>query len=497
MTNPDVGSVSSRWEDEGKRVGAGLTGAGCVVVVGDQAELAAEVALGLGREQARRRRVAIVDLVGELPTLQRLVPADFPYGVMDAFFYGVSLAKIAHPIDPARNLFILPSGVAPMDHDALLRDDRWRRLAESFRDADTLLLLVVPDQAPGLDVLLLAVADGLVAVGTPRVAPGVRVLETVLPASPPSTVALEPPPADIQVALPAAAERPIVRQTVRDRHDDARPVESMPTAGVALDSRLHRYGDAAGQAPSAHSTRPLAWLGAAAVAIAAAALVLTRGRATEQPPRAPLVSGDTMASVALQAGAIDTASGTGAAVADTDAAPPPPPVISAAVPAVPEPANAAAYAIEIATVARRQDGAALIERNAQGLPAATISVVGTASGRRRSYPVLAGAYREPAQADSLLRVLRRQGLLNPAQGSVVHAPYALLVAERIPRAQVPLIVARHRARGLPAYALLQPDGSVRLFAGAFENPEQASLLLATLPPEHRQLRVAYRTGRIF
>jgi hypothetical protein len=53
------------------------------------------------------------------------------------------------------------------------------------------------------------------------------------------------------------------------------------------------------------------------------------------------------------------------------------------------------------------------------------------------------------------------------------------------------------ARGVPAYALVQDDDSVRLFAGAFETAAAAVPLDADLRAAGLAPQLAYRTGRTF
>jgi hypothetical protein len=53
------------------------------------------------------------------------------------------------------------------------------------------------------------------------------------------------------------------------------------------------------------------------------------------------------------------------------------------------------------------------------------------------------------------------------------------------------------ARGVPAYALLQDDGTVRLYAGAFDAAAAAVPLDADLRGAGFTPALAYRTGRTF
>ncbi len=154
-----------RWEEATRGVTPLLQDRTCIVVVGEQDEDAANVALALAKADIRTRRVAIVDAVGELAPLQRLLPRDArSHGVIDHFLHGVSLRKIAHPANPDGTLFVLPSGVGPFDYATLLRRERWRRLTMAFRGEGALLCIVLPRDAEGLPGFV-EDTDGIVLVG--------------------------------------------------------------------------------------------------------------------------------------------------------------------------------------------------------------------------------------------------------------------------------------------------------------------------------------------
>ena len=206
MTTP-LGPILSHWEAEGYQHASALDSCAGAVVIGENPSTAAEVALGIARVQARRRRVAVADTVGELGPLEDLVPMDAPYGLIDSFFYGVSLNKIAYTVDPAKNLIIFPSGASPIDHEALLSSDRWAKLLDGFRAAEGLLLIVAPAESSALSQII-EVMDGVVLVGNVAAAPGTRVLAHArLPMSSPKptppTGATIQPPASTSVPTPA------------------------------------------------------------------------------------------------------------------------------------------------------------------------------------------------------------------------------------------------------------------------------------------------------
>jgi hypothetical protein len=57
-------------------------------------------------------------------------------------------------------------------------------------------------------------------------------------------------------------------------------------------------------------------------------------------------------------------------------------------------------------------------------------------------------------------------------------------------------VADFVTRGIAAYALAQTDGSTKLYVGAFESPEQASLAATALRVAGVTPVLEYRTGRM-
>ena len=168
------------WEREGATVGATLDGVYAIVVLGDDADATARVAMGIARAQARHRRVAVGDLLGEAPPIQSLVQDEVAHGITDSFVYGVSMTKIAYPVDEAGELFVMPSGTEPIDYDAILPNARWRRLASGFREVGALLVLAAPASARRIEELVGGL-DGAVLVGemVPRNLPVAQVLAGV------------------------------------------------------------------------------------------------------------------------------------------------------------------------------------------------------------------------------------------------------------------------------------------------------------------------------
>jgi len=113
------------------------------------------------------------------------------------------------------------------------------------------------------------------------------------------------------------------------------------------------------------------------------------------------------------------------------------------------------------------------------------------------FRVVAGAYPDSASAAALLDTLRARGSSDAGRAVIERFPYALLVARDVPDSAVASRVSVYRTRGLPVYALLQSDGTARLFAGAFKEPDEATLLYDALRTSGIQTSLVYRTGRVY
>jgi hypothetical protein len=134
------------------------------------------------------------------------------------------------------------------------------------------------------------------------------------------------------------------------------------------------------------------------------------------------------------------------------------------------------------------------------MPAATISLVPIGDTEATWYKVHAGAYADSAQAEQLLASLRRRRVVPDSAGSVVRAPFGLLIDSI---AAQPGMTSRVRerldslsAKQVSAYSLRQNDGSAKLYVGAFETPDQSSLAATALRVAGLTPVLAYRTGRI-
>lgn len=163
-------------------------------------------------------------------------------------------------------------------------------------------------------------------------------------------------------------------------------------------------------------------------------------------------------------------------------------------------AAAAAFSIEILNANTAEGANFELQRHGAMMPAATISLVPIGDTEVIWYKVFAGALRDSAQAERLLASLRRRQIVAESMGSVVRTPFALRV-DSVPAQAAVSSKAREKVqalatRGIAAYALSQRDGSARLYAGAFETPEQSSLAATALRVAGLTPVLEYRTGRV-
>ena len=448
------------WNEEGRRIGVTLDAFHAIVVVGTDPTAAAETALGIARVQAVHRRVAVGDLLGEAPPIQALVSGDDPHGIVDSFVYGVSLSKIAQQVPDAGELFVMPTGIGPVDYEELFGSNRWRRLIAGFREVGALLVLVAPTDAPMVHALV-DVSDGAVIVG-------------------------EKVPAEVSVAQSLAWVRPR-RGAVAPAASDASagPVpEATPTSGAAVPSGASGPQRWIGGVLALLVLLALVYWGASAysqrravqqaVADSAARVAANRVRVTDSIAR---LRRDSIVrdSLALLEGAV------------TDSFPvyrPANPIDSAA---------AVGYSILLSKYNTKSGAILDLFGRFARLPASTYGM----ETPSRFYLLLAGAFPSRASAESLLVRLRVQGTLARDFGSVDRYPLAFLVDSGVAPREALGRLNRYHARGLPVYGLRQPNGTLRLYFGAYANPEQASLAVPQVRDAGMRPLLVYRIGRVF
>lgn len=161
-------------------------------------------------------------------------------------------------------------------------------------------------------------------------------------------------------------------------------------------------------------------------------------------------------------------------------------------------ANASAFAIEV-VAANTVSGANSQIRDgvvSGAFPVPTVSPV-MLGGRSVWYKAIVGAWPTRMGADSLLATLRTKGVVRAGAGLVVRVPFALLLADGVSRDSADVLVRQWTARGVGAYALVQDDGRVRVFAGAFATPSEAAPLAASVRDAGAAPVMAIRTGRAY
>ncbi len=430
------------WEEAGRRAAASLpVETFALVVLGKDAECTAHAALGLARALSDRQQVALADLLGESRTLAALVDDPDAPGIADSFVHGVSLNRVARPVPGTERLFILPAGGFEAAAPDVLASTRWDRLARGFREVNALLIVVASADEPEAEGLARRLG-GAIIVGTDVVlGPDVHTLATLLPVpSAPGAHAPAIAAEDTANAPPLGTEPP----------DAAR---------------------GAARAPS--RTRLLALVALLVVVGVGGALSL---RSSSAPP--PVALPPAPAPVE-RVPAVDTV-----------------PVDTTALPiANPEDsARAVAFTVELLAT-NTLAGAVLALKDS--LSAGTVSPALLGGSRSLWFRVVAGAYASRREADSLLADLVRRKRATDGSARVLQAPFGFRLEMNVPRDTTPLALARWRRSGLPAYALVQDDGKVTIFAGAFERPDQAALLLPALRDASVGPDLAYRTGRTY
>lgn len=466
---------STEWvRAEAKRLAPLLEGQHAVVISGPDADTSAAVALAIAHLHGATRRVAIADLVGDVRVLTEAVFGgdEDPHGISDSFLYGVSLNRIARPIDPSGNVFLMPSGTEPVALEAVYRNDRWRRLGAGFQQVGALLLVVAVRDVNGFDSLCQYVG-ALLPVGesSPPAIPDVQ------------TLWLAPPP--------PPAER--VRQVERARV-------------VATEDRGQRQ------------SRMLATLAAAAavVLLGLAAWPKVQSRFASEPSDSAATDStrladssnpdDTTASEAAGTIAVEAAIGppvaNGAAATDsasaarTASAPTRAPRTGALVVANPGDADRAAsfavYFVSANTVDEARPPARV-----DALAAVAVSPVPIGPSAARWFRVTVGAGADSAQAVALLNRLRQADQIGANSGSIIRVPYAFRLEEGLAVEMTSDAIARWAQRGIRAYALRQTSGDVTVYTGAFQTPIQATMLADSLHGVGIPPTLVYRTGRTF
>lgn len=437
MTEAAPTAADFDWEAAGRDLSGSLDRLHSIVVLGSDEEATARVAVGIARQQCRKRPVAIGDLLGDAGPLQALAPSDDPHGLADVFEYGVSMDRIARRVPGVKNLFSLPTGVFVTDQAEILSNRRWSRLAAGFRQEAGLLVLAASVDARDVEALVVQL-DGAVLVGhrAPTRLPVARVVGKV--------PGPHPPPPE-----PKTHPRPSAGYVIFTSYSRWRPAIM---AGIGLSIVIALF---------------VAWLAYRPFAQSAWAPLWLRGD-TMRGLRLPMnTAEDSANATAIHLGLLTRA----------------------------DSQSVAPYALSLITF-NTQAGALLeLQRNGASLRAGTFTPV--LIRETPWFRVVAGAYPDSAAAAALLDTLRAKGMSDAGRVVIERFPYALQVERNVPDTAVALRVSVYQARGLPVYALLQSDGTARLYAGAFRIREDAALLAESMRAAGISTTLVFRTGRVY
>ena len=459
------GTPHENWMEWGARLAPTLDGVHAAVIAAPDPITAANVALAIARIQGATRRVAIADLVGEVEPLQSLVTSDDPHGISDSFLYGVSLNKIARPIDSSGAIFLMPSGTEAVALEAVYANERWRRLAAGFHQVGALLLVVAVPDTPGFAELC-GYVGALLPVGDfrtplPRGVPLVAPLATASP-----TVSQDAPAVDDD-GLREAASRGRERRAREAAVEDKASRQRKTFIGIAILFALALV---------------VGTMWPRIVSVLPAPIAELFGRSpSDTLSREPLVR----VAAPVDGGALDTLA-RDSADAGTSATPS---VMAVANPG--DSASAARFAIYFTSANTRE--AAMPDDRIRALPSVAMTPV--ADGADQWYRLTIGAYTDRSEAEALLRRMRDEKLIG--SGTIVRVPYALQLEDSVAADVAFARIAAFARRGIVAYALRQQDGRVTIYTGAFEFPRQATLLADSLRTTGIEPVLVLRTGRAF
>jgi hypothetical protein len=403
-----------------------------VAIVGESLADVAREALKIARVESQSRPVLLVDLLGQGSALDGMVPDDDPHGVSDAARYGISLGHLARQVPNADSLFVVPGGAESPQADDVLSDPLWGSWSDQCRRAGALLVVAAPADLKAVGKAIDQL-DGLVMIGdAPVPATRAPVLGRVRGLRRGTTV--DAPPRPI-----TAAEQEAVREVTR------RP--EVRVARGALITVAVAAVIAGGW-----------WLNGR---LSAGRTVNERAGTLGQPIVMP---GDPV-SEAPVGGAAKLAAG-----------------------AVP-------WSVELASVNTLHGAMARVRQALDSLPVPTFAATQPGGGAIW-YRLRAGAYGSSEEADSLLAALRARGAIEPAAGRVVQAPLAWLLEENVLEDQLPVRLFGWRQQGLPAYALVDRNGTTRIYFGAFENEAEARLLTPMLDSLNLYATLVTRIGSV-
>jgi hypothetical protein len=448
------------WADEGRRTAASFAEIAAAVVVGRDAEAAAQVALGIARAVAQGgRRVAVADLIGAVPAL---TPLDAQEGLLECLRDGLAVSDIGQPLADAPDVYVLPSGRGAIAERWVFESGRWERLVAGFREVDALLLLVAQAGTPGLETLIGRV-DGVVAVDLPpavvRAWPLIATVDHPEPELPP--IPRTPTPASQAAVTPAPGGQ-------RPRRKIGRWVL---LGGLAAGAAL--------------------WLGLQPAALSCDGLPILRD-ADVQPacPAGDIARADSMRQAEARATG-DTAGSAAPGDTTSDSL-----FVLGDVVNPGDSAAALRFSVELVAANSLAGANSTLTPRGDPYPLPTVAPVVLGTAPTVWYRVMVGAWATAQEAEGWLARQRQLGLLRGSVGRVVHTPFALQLFDG-PREEALVQSAQLGSEDVLVYVLETDDGRVRVLAGAFETANQAYWFAAHLRERGLAPRLAYRTGRTF
>ncbi len=124
-----------------------------------EAGWAGKATLDLARGWSERgERVVVADGALHYPTLHTQASLDNTEGLSDAALFGLSVGRVAKPVDQGR-FYLITAGTAVANANSVPSSPRWSRLLEGFVEAGVALVLFVRDGDSGCAAFLGSASD--------------------------------------------------------------------------------------------------------------------------------------------------------------------------------------------------------------------------------------------------------------------------------------------------------------------------------------------------
>lgn len=159
--------------------------------------------------------------------------------------------------------------------------------------------------------------------------------------------------------------------------------------------------------------------------------------------------------------------------------------------------GAARFAVELVAANTLLSANSRLASLESDLPSPTVAPVILGSAGRTWYRAIIGSWSTQQDAAQWLAKERARGVIRGDAGRVLEVPWALQLASVRDPSAARDEIARWEAQGIRAYALVEMEGGIRVYAGAFETPAQAVVLAMMLRELGAEPQLAYRIGRSF